>query len=1204
MTFRGKTGDGPSTGGNTLKSTDTFEVIAAVGEGPNAGLENGLKSLFAGDTPIVADDGEPNFKQWSVGEYLGTPAGHVIKPKLGGVSVPADAVNVALAYNTAVTRQGTQEHYDYMDVRLLINALIYQNSSGDQKSAKFRCKIEYRASDTAPWLAAALSDPSPTSYDVDPDTTPGAIIYDGGNSTAGDDVIVVAQTNRYILAASAPAAPTDTSKTWWWISHVGRPSWYDWGTDAWVLYTVTETATYWIHDSGGLNECTYYKPTSTFPSDYPSVGSTWIDTGFTDVYLFNGSAWVAANTGVTTPADILIPLVAGELEINERITSPTVFQFRFPVPDVGVPIDVRITRTTENDQDGVQCNVSWESFSEVTAGSHTWPNTHILHIIGRASDQLSGLPELTGVFLGRVVKVPTNYDEVTRTYSGIWDGTYKQAYTTNPAFCTQDFIENTRYGLSSLYPLTVKALSFYAWGQWCDVSVPDGRGGTRPRWTLNDTLDQQRNAREYVQYMAGSAGGRITDDGTGVVDVLIDQDEDACFLFGPENVVDGEFAYSFTDVQTRANWVKVGFINPDRNWAPDFRVITDEDHIAQYGRIPLEFAAVGKIDESEALASARQRLITSTTECTMVSFRTNRQGKYIVPFSVVLIADPDMGWGITGRIRSKVTARQVTLRDAITLEAGVTYVATFTRPTAPFTTARVNITNAAGTYTTLNFATDLPTDLPEFAQFALEAPNQAGLPKPFRVMSWAPVDGSSELVEVACLELNRDKWDYIDGNSDLLPVVDYSNFDGPVPKPAGVRTRVEHRAAGQVIQRALIITWATTTNPLHQRVVVEYSLNGGAYSTIGSSDSSYFEIPNVAAGVHNIRLHRVHAVNPAKVSPPVTVVHDVSGATRIVPPIASLALIDEVAPPAFEARSPKFTWAMGVTDASFSKFRVRILNGALSVVRTEDALVQEYIYDFVKQQTDGGGTPGRTFTIRVTKVDAFGNESTVVDLLVSNAAPAAPTGVTCTPTISGINVLWAGCTERDYAGTKVTIAGVTKYEGAGSSVFIPMAPGTYSVVVSHYDIFSTSGLNSTTVAGVIVASTVLTDTTPPANPTSIVGFSKPLNITITWVNPTDLDFKDVLVFRNTTNDSATSTAIGSSAGTAYSDATVVMGTVYYYWLKARDNTGNVNPAFATGPGPIAAARVRLGRDMSKTENGNIVTDAGLLEPEAWSTRLL
>ena len=70
------------------------------------------------------------------------------------------------------------------------------------------------------------------------------------------------------------------------------------------------------------------------------------------------------------------------------------------------------------------------------------------------------------------VKVPTNYNPSTATYSGTWDGSFKEAWTDNPAWCLYDLLTNPRYGLGDVVKDSfVNKWTFYEIGQYCDELV-------------------------------------------------------------------------------------------------------------------------------------------------------------------------------------------------------------------------------------------------------------------------------------------------------------------------------------------------------------------------------------------------------------------------------------------------------------------------------------------------------------------------------------------------------------------------------------------------------------------------------------------------------------------------------------------------------------------------------------------------------------
>lgn len=1074
---------------DTIRSEDSVEVLLGVGEGENFGLAEGAKSFLMGGTALVNSNNEPNVKDFVLTEYTGVPNAPAILPVLGGLGSPTAANAASLEQGTSVVRTGTLTQIDYLDLRFLIQQLARQDDKG-VFSHNLQIKIEYRASLPAgqPWvLAWSTVPPIPPGYEID-DDTPGVIVHTGGTDVRGffDDVVTFDGDDLYLSnEADAPAQPDENFDSLWldadFIPHIFDGD--GWTPGPGVTGGGTGGTEYWNYQG-----TRFYRNPLEAPLN-PRVGDVWTPDGQPPL-RFNGSSWVVPLIGSVANQGYAQPMrgtPAGILSVTEKITSPVVREVRVPVARIGVPYDIRVTKMTEDSSsDGkIASEVGWESFEEIVAEGRSYPNTHILHLIGRASDQFTNLPELLGDIKGRIIDVPSNYDPVTRTYFGVWDGVFKRAYTNNGAWCTRDFIRNSRYGLSALYPYEVKESSFYTWAQWCDQAVPDNKGGSRPRWTYNDDLSQPRPARDQVNYMAGSCGARLIDDGSGVFDVLIDKDEPMTMIVGPESVVDGEFVYSFTDIQTRANWVKVGFINPDLNWETDFRVVKASDfdseplasHIENYGRIPLEFVAAGKTNVSEALAAARLRLITSITEYTAVSFKINRIGRYLYPFKVIGVCDPDMGWGVSGRIHAKTGARQITLRDPVYLENGVTYKFSFNRPTSPITTVTVPITpGQLGSLTTINFSQDLPEDLPEFAQFALESYDAVtgdpiGLPKAFKILTITPSDGDNEIVEVTALELNRNKFAFSDGTGELLDTDEFSNFNGPIDKPKDVRVTATVSTLGGTTRRNLQVYWGRPSNPFARNTHVEYSRDGNQFTLLGESDTEFYEIEDVASGTHAIRLTHVHTDGVRK-SQPVLVIHEVGSAYRNVPPVENLRLVDEPeveegVDPIFESLSPLIAWDHGGEDPNFKQYKVRLIFGTSTVRHTILTDKTELVIDYIKMIVKNlANQRARSFTVSVSKIDDFGAESPPAKLKISNPVPPAPENVLAFVDGDGFLVTWKRPTWKDHAGTKIYASldpadlaefsdDFLVFDGTSTQARVTVSEvGRHYFLVAHYDTYA------------------------------------------------------------------------------------------------------------------------------------------------------
>lgn len=470
--------------------------------------------------------------------------------------------------------------------------------------------------------------------------------------------------------------------------------------------------------------------------------------------------------------------------ISGKTTSNYVRQFRLPVIPTNGTWDIRLVKISAN-SDGSShfCEMTWESFQEVVAvGQWKFPNTACIQVYGQASNQFTSLPDFSGIYKGLLVNVPTNYDPETKTYEGTWDGTFKKAWTDNNAWCVYDLVTNTRYGMSSYLPVHMDKWSTYEAGQWCDQRVASGR----PRYTFNGIIQNPRSVRDQVLYMAGAFNAVFFTDQNGTAYLKVDKDEAATQLFTLENTVEG-FNYSFTDVTSRYNDITITFNNPDLAWQEDRRRVFDQDLIDTHGRIPLDFVAVGCIYEEEAMRRGQYKLVTANTEKMLCTFKTNRQGLYVPVFGVLLVADPDLGYGISGRIKTLSADRRViTLRDPVYLEVGIDYQIQVTIPNGLITANLVGAT--AGYNFVLNLDNPLPPNTPEYANFAIaQEGGGIGLPKPFRVVKISEADGTSDNIEVSCIEVNRNKWYSADNLADL-PEPQHSYLPDPtvVPGPTEV----------------------------------------------------------------------------------------------------------------------------------------------------------------------------------------------------------------------------------------------------------------------------------------------------------------------------------------------------------------------------------------------------------------------------------
>ncbi|HFO8299911.1 TPA: phage tail protein, partial [Escherichia coli] len=164
------------------------------------------------------------------------------------------------------------------------------------------------------------------------------------------------------------------------------------------------------------------------------------------------------------------------------------------------PFNIRMVReTADSTSDQLQNKTLWSSYTEIIDVKQCYPNTAIVGLQVDA-EQFGGQQMTVNYHIrGRIIQVPSNYDPEKRTYSGIWDGSLKPAYSNNPAWCLWDMLTHPRYGMGKrLGAADVDKWALYAIGQYCDQTVPDGFGGTEPRMTFNAYLSQQRKAWDVL----------------------------------------------------------------------------------------------------------------------------------------------------------------------------------------------------------------------------------------------------------------------------------------------------------------------------------------------------------------------------------------------------------------------------------------------------------------------------------------------------------------------------------------------------------------------------------------------------------------------------------------------------------------------------------------------------------------------------------
>ncbi|HFO9817563.1 TPA: phage tail protein, partial [Escherichia coli] len=346
------------------------------------------------------------------------------------------------------------------------------------------------------------------------------------------------------------------------------------------------------------------------------------------------------------------------------------------------PFNIRMVReTADSTTDQLQNKTLWSSYTEIIDVKQCYPNTAIVGLQVDA-EQFGGQQMTVNYHIrGRIIQVPSNYDPEKRTYSGIWDGSLKPAYSNNPAWCLWDMLTHPRYGMGKrLGAADVDKWALYAIGQYCDQTVPDGFGGTEPRMTFNAYLAQQRKAWDVLSDFCSAMRCMPVWNGQTLTFVQ-DRPSDVVWPYTNCDVVVDDngvgFRYSFSALKDRHTAVEVNYTDPQNGWQTSTELVEDPEAILRYGRNLLKMDAFGCTSRGQAHRAGLWVIKTGLLETQTVDFTLGSQGLRHTPGDIIEICDNDYAGTLTGgRVLSiDAATRTLTLDREVTLpETGTSAV--------------------------------------------------------------------------------------------------------------------------------------------------------------------------------------------------------------------------------------------------------------------------------------------------------------------------------------------------------------------------------------------------------------------------------------------------------------------------------------------------------------------------------------------------
>ncbi|MEV1261391.1 DUF1983 domain-containing protein [Pseudomonas aeruginosa] len=357
--------------------------------------------------------------------------------------------------------------------------------------------------------------------------------------------------------------------------------------------------------------------------------------------------------------------------VDGKTTSRYERSQRIDLPAATTGWQVRVRRITPNQNSSLIADTMLiAGLTEVIDAKLRYPNTALLYIEFSA-EQFSNIPAVTVECKARKVQVPTTYDPELRTYTGVWDGSFKSAWTNNPAWITYDISTNARFGLGKrIKPWMVDKWELYKIAQYCDQLVPDGKGGQEPRFLCDLNLQSRSQAWTLLRDIAAIYRGMsYWAQGQLVSQADMPRTADFDYVFTRANVIDGKMTYGAASARTRYSRALVSYDNPANNYDTDVTGYSDAPLLRRYGDNPVELSAIGCTRESEAQRRGKWAVLTSVQDRT-ITFATGMEGRIPLPGYIIPVADSLLaGREIGGRI-SAVAGRVVTLDRVTQAKAG------------------------------------------------------------------------------------------------------------------------------------------------------------------------------------------------------------------------------------------------------------------------------------------------------------------------------------------------------------------------------------------------------------------------------------------------------------------------------------------------------------------------------------------------------
>lgn len=520
---------------------------------------------------------------------------------------------------------------------------------------------------------------------------------------------------------------------------------------------------------------------------------------------------------------------------------------------------IRVSRVTP-DADGVKVVDAFrvESYAEVIDAKFRYPLTAMLYVEFDSDLFQNQIPTISLKKKWKIIQVPRNYDPINRTYSGTWDGTFKWAWSNNPAWVLYDLIMNQRYGLDQReLGIPVDKWSLYEVAQYCDELVPDNRGGMEPRYLMDVVVQSQVEAFQLVRDICSAFRGMTFYNGESL-SIIVDKPRDPVYLFTADNVVDGVFVRTFPSEKTMYTSCNVMFDDEENQYEQDVEPVFNPDAAMRFGHNPTSITAIGCTRRTEANRRGRWILQTNLS-ATTVSFSTGLEGMIPSCGDVIYVADPHwqsaFNLVLSGRVM-EVSGVQVFLAYRCDAKAGDTLILN----TDDGKPVRRTIASVSADGKTLTLNVGFNFDVAPDSVFLIESDQLAA--EQYVVTRIEKGSDDDEFTfAITATQYNPNKYDAIDNGviTDGRPtsVVDPDSMGAPKDLTISSFSRI---VQGMSVE-TMVIGWsAVQYAKLYE---VQWRKDGGNWNNVPRTATTQVDIEGIYAGEYQARVRCISGGNVA-----------------------------------------------------------------------------------------------------------------------------------------------------------------------------------------------------------------------------------------------------------------------------------------------------------------------------------------------------